>query len=446
MKANLSEAKKRDEKQVYCPNLDQNEPSVRAVVPFPESTEQQERGPKTHPKTSADYWRDKVAPRPGAKNGLLQFRLTHAGRTAWVNLKTSNKAEAARTARDLWVTCQSKGLTATLAAFSPKDPAKAPEIATVGEYIEAAAKLATVRATTLRSYESAFFRLAGAVRGIASKSDKQADRIAWRQKVSRLRLDQIPPASVRSFFAAELAEAAKAGENAKDRRAHTIASDLRDARALFSKVILRDLPKTIVLPPELPFSGIPAGATTRRFVSTVDPRKLYAAAKALKTDTRCAFDLLLVAGLRRGEADSLTWKSINLDAGTLTVETTEFFRPKSRESHRVVPLPADFVTRLRARKGSAPDSACVLDGLPLAPLGKIYRYRASGWGPLTEWLKSQGIADRTPLHTLRKMSGSFVYQVGGLEAARRHLGHRDISTTAASYLAGGAVTVNLGKP
>jgi len=446
MKANLSVGEMKREKLNSCPNLVQKASLDKAVVPFPKTAERPDKPAKNLPKTSADFWRDKVAPRAGAKNQLLQFRLTHAGRTAWVNLRTSNRTEAARLARDLWVSCQAKGLSAALAEFAPKDAAKAPAVATVGEYAAAAGNLATVRATTLKAYESAFFRLVGAVRGIVSKSDKHADRKLWREKVGRVRLDQITPAGVRAYQAAEMAAAARAGEATKDRRAHTLASDLRDARALFSKAILRDLPKTIVLPAELPFSGMPAAATTRRFVATVDPRKLYAAAKSLDPDTRCAFDLLLVAGLRRGEADSLTWASVNLEASTLTVETTEFFRPKSKESHRVVPLPADFVVRLRQRKGSSPDSECVLKGLPLAPAGEFYRYRASAWGPLTAWLKSQGITDRTPLHALRKMSGSFVYSVGGLEAARRHLGHRDITTTAASYLAGGAVTVNLGQP
>jgi hypothetical protein len=44
---------------------------------------------------------------------------------------------------------------------------------------------------------------------------------------------------------------------------------------------------------------------------------------------------------------------------------------------------------------------------------------------------------------LRKMSGSLIYATAGIEAARRHLGHRDISTTAASYLQSGAATVDL---
>ena len=44
------------------------------------------------------------------------------------------------------------------------------------------------------------------------------------------------------------------------------------------------------------------------------------------------------------------------------------------------------------------------------------------------------------------MSGSWVYSMAGLEAARRHLGHATVATTAASYLAGGAVVVDFAAP
>jgi integrase len=44
------------------------------------------------------------------------------------------------------------------------------------------------------------------------------------------------------------------------------------------------------------------------------------------------------------------------------------------------------------------------------------------------------VTDATPLHSLRKHAGSLVYDAGGIEAARRFLGHKKIATTSASYL------------
>ena len=448
MRTKPSEAKKRVVSLESCPNLVQ-QTQLDKITAFPNLAEKTAKSDTTRAKTDFSFWKSKVAPRihgNGTKTLLLYFRLTHGGRTQWVNLNTANQGEAARRARNLWVACQSKGLTAALADFAPKDAPRAPAVVTLADYLAAARPIAAVRTTTLHAYESAIFRLVGAVRGIELKSLHRAVVATWREKVGRVRLDQITPATVRAYCAAEVATAARAGETAKDRRAHTLASDVRDAKALFSKAILRDLPKSVLLPPELPFASITAGATTRRFVATVDPRTLYLAADKLDADTRTAFDLLLVVGLRRGEADALTWQSLDLVAGLLTVGTTEVFRPKSKESHRTVPLPADLVARLRARRAAAPSAVCVLEGQPLKTTGKTYHYRAKAWVALTTWLKTQGITDRTPLHTLRKMSGSWVYSMAGLEAARRHLGHATVATTAASYLAGGAVVVDFAAP
>jgi integrase len=448
MRTKSNEAKKSVVNLKSCPLLVHQTP-VDKITVFPNLLETNAESDAVHAKTEIAFWKNRVAPRilkGGTKTSLLYFRLTHGGRTQWVNLNTANQGEAARRARNLWVACQSKGLTAALADFAPKDAPRALAVVTLADYLAAARPIATVRTTTLHAYESAIFRLVGAVRDIELKSSHRAVVATWREKVGRVRLDQITPTTVRAYLAAELATAARSGETAKDRRAHTLASDVRDAKALFSKAILRDLPKSVLLPPELPFAGVTSGATTRRFVPTIDPHTLYLAAGNLDADTRTAFDLLLLAGLRRGEADALTWQSLDLVAGLLTVGTTEFFRPKSKESHRTVPLPADLVARLRALHTESPSAVCVLEGQPLKTAGKTYHYRAKAWDALTKWLKTQGITDRTPLHTLRKMSGSWVYSRAGLEAARRHLGHATVATTAASYLAGGAVVVDFAAP
>jgi integrase len=117
-------------------------------------------------------------------------------------------------------------------------------------------------------------------------------------------------------------------------------------------------------------------------------------------------------------------------------------RPKARESYRTVPLPVDAVERIKERRAQLPNASFVLEGRKTRPPRKpsrekrsTYEYRAKAWVPLTQWLSEKGVTDLTPLHSLRKMSGSFIYAVAGLEAARLHLGHRDISTTARSYLA-----------
>lgn len=395
-------------------------------------------------KSSVDYWKVRVRPRT-LKNGAitpeLYLRLKEGGRDAWFSLATANRAEAARQARDIWQSVQVKGLDVVLAELRPAT--RAARVSSVVEYITAAKKLATARPRTVAEYEASLRRVVAGVRGIKAKSDKHADRADWHAKINAIRLDQIAPADVRTWIKGELAEAAKKGEDNKERREHTLASHIRDARALFSEEIVAEVKKKLVLPAELPFAGIPAAATTRRFRSKVDPRKLYAASAALDPDNRTAFDLLLCGGLRRGEADLLPWAHVDLAAGTVRVDVTEFFTPKSKESFRTVPLPRDVIVRLKARRRAAPSDVLVLNGSkPRPPAERGYEYRASAWGKLPAWLHKQGLVDRTPLHSLRKLSGSFIYATAGLEAARQHLGHRDITTTARSYLQSNTATVD----
>lgn len=66
--------------------------------------------------------------------------------------------------------------------------------------------------------------------------------------------------------------------------------------------------------------------------------------------------------------------------------------------------------------------------------------RMHGNGP---WLRPQGVESPSPIHELRKHYGSFINEAGGLEAARRHLGHKNVATTSASYVQARTATVDL---
>jgi hypothetical protein len=45
-----------------------------------------------------------------------------------------------------------------------------------------------------------------------------------------------------------------------------------------------------------------------------------------------------MAGLRRNEIDKLPWTAFRFDEGVIHIQTTEYFRPKSRESENDVPV------------------------------------------------------------------------------------------------------------
>ena len=409
----------------------------------------EEEGGKTTraAKSSVEYWKARVRPRTlkdGTQTPEWYLRLKQAGRDAWINLYTANRAEAAAKARDYWQSVQVKGLEAVLAERRPS--ARPAQVCTVGDYIAAARIVSTTRSRTFGQYEAALRRVVAGVAKIKGTSARFAagssDNKAWRAKIDGTRLDSLTPSAVKAWQKVQIDAAPD--EAARAARSHSVASHVRNARALFSVDLLAELRKSLTLPAELPFAGVPVASTTRRFESKVDPRALYTAAReSLSADTYTAFLLLLIAGLRRGEADLLPWANVDLKAGTVRIETTKWFTPKSRESTRAVPLPADVVKFLAKRRSTTPDAEFVLEGMEPRAAGRGYQYRAEAWEPLTAWLRTNGVKTLTPLHSLRKMSGSLVYAKAGIEAARRHLGHRDISTTAASYLQSGVATIDL---
>ena len=51
-----------------------------------------------------------------------------------------------------------------------------------------------------------------------------------------------------------------------------------------------------------------------------------------------------------------------------------------------------------------------------------------------EWLRGKGVRQQKAIHALRKESGSLIASNFGIEAARQHLGHRDIRTTSSHYV------------
>jgi integrase len=258
-------------------------------------------------------------------------------------------------------------------------------------------------------------------------------------------LDVLAPAKVEAWRKAYIAAAAD--EVARIARKNTTAALIRNARGFFTPALVKLIGERISLPNPLPLSGLATGSSTRRFKSTVDPRKLYAAALAeLSGDELTAFLLCIVAGLRKGEADMLPWDHVDLDGALVTVAPTKWFLPKTEESQRSTPVPPDVVAHLRARHAENPAAEFVLSGLDPTKKRDAKVYRCACWKTLAAWLRTKGFASPNPIHELRKLSGSLVNSVAGLEAARRHLGHRNIATTAASYVTGSAAIVNLAAP
>ena len=121
-------------------------------------------------------------------------------------------------------------------------------------------------------------------------------------------------------------------------------------------------------------------------------------------------------------------------ASAIHVRRTAYFEPKTEESQRVVDLAPFAVNVIRSfKEGSR--SEFVLEGSEPYPSATYDYYRCDRtWRDLHDWLHSKGIRQRKAIHALRKESGSLVASASGIEAARQHLGHRDIHTTSAHYV------------
>ena len=425
-------------------------PDSSAVISFPSPPEHPERRDKRDKTTiragrdSQAYWKTKVKPRVvrGQPTPELYCRLFEGKREAWICCDSSNRGIAADKARNYYLRMKAIGLPALLAELRPD--IRPDRVCTVGEYLAAARPFAKARPRVFDQYAAALRRVFALVLDLEGPAErfyaKGEAAAAWRAKLDNLRLDAITPQDVEKWRVAFVnAEADHAKRKA---RAVSVSTYLRNAKGAFARKILAQVAPAegkaaVCLPSPLPLAGLTAPATSRRFRPQVKALDLYNAALrdfADKPDTLCAALLLLTGGLRRGEADLLEWSNVNLADGKITITATEFFTPKTDEGDRLVKLPPDVATLLRARRKGRRDAVFVLDGPAPKNSAKGYEYRADAGPVLTAWLRAQGVTDATPLHSLRKHAGSLVYDAGGIEAARRFLGHKKIATTSASYL------------
>lgn len=422
--------------------------AIKGVENEKKGTQRGHTSPGRLAKTSSDYWKTKVRPRliRGTPTPELYVRFKEAGHDAWISLDSANRATAATKARDYWVRMKAIGLPALLAELRPDE--RPAHVATVAEVIEAASKLATVRVGSFAGYAKRLRQLAGEIAKV--KKPKNAlsrnapEALAWKAATGAVRVDVFTPAAVNRWRAQRIV-AANADPQKRRRATITADSVIRLARAVFSKDNLdAGLGKAVNLPDPLPFAGVSYGPSTKRFVSPVDPSRLFAAARVeLREHPQqfLAFSLCLLAGLRRSEADVLTWGQVDLGRGVIRIHATDYFEPKSEDATREIELDDPVVEILRRAKGDSPDPVFVLKGGEYRAQTSSYKtYRADAaphrtWQGLIAWLGTKGVNETMPIHVLRKLAGSLVFQAHGIEQARGFLGHGDVSTTSRSYIA-----------
>lgn len=399
---------------------------------------------RSYSKSDARYW---LTPGRLFKNhDAVDYscRFSFKGRRVHVCLNTPNQREAARKAADLYAKIVSEGVEAGLADYRPGDSPENSSCSTVGDAIEAASRLSSVRPQTLKVYAQAFRCLVAEIKGItsANKNDfGKGGTEAWRQEVDAVKLDSFTSADVVAWKNERIRS--RGDDPLTKKQATTTANAIiRNARGLFGRKILPFLGQAITLPDPLPLQGVPLEKSgSSRYISKIDPFAILARAKEeLAGSEPEAFKVLvlaLVCGLRRGEIDSLLWRAFDFPNSVLKIETSEYHQLKSDDSSGVIDLDADTKALFQRYRNEDPTALFVISS-PVDPklvgTEKGPRYRCNQeFAVLIKWLKQQGVNTQKPIHTLRKEIGSIIASEHGIFAASRYLRHSDIQITAAVY-------------
>lgn len=402
-------------------------------------------------KSHQDYWRQRVKQRcykagDGELRQIpeLQVRMFFLRREAWFNLETVNQSAAAAKARDIYLSLVSKGWEATLAKYKPS-PVSGLDVCTVGQFLSEVAMRSHLKPKTFARYAVKMRKMVSDIsnleEGLKSKEKRAkydyatGGRNAWLARIDSQRIDVLSPSSVQNWRNGYIA---KSGHDHVVRKSaeRSAASYIRCVRALFTSDIVSALRVKL---PANPFNGVKLrDPGPQRYHSDINPQWLLACATrelaSAKPQEFLAFILCFWAGLRRKEADLLTWEQVDFGAGGIHVRRTAHFEPKTEDSQRVVDVPAaamDVLQRFKTDNGGV----FVLAGADPRNSSTYDYYRCDAtWRRLIEWLRSKGVTDLKAIHSLRKESGSLIASAFGIEAARQHLGHRDIRTTSSHYV------------
>lgn len=392
-------------------------------------------------KTSQAYWLDRLRKQVGNYGAQVQFK----GERHYLTF-TQDKHDSAKKAGKAYGRLLAEGWDAVLAEYGRIDrtPKSDKIAATVGNYIDAAQAVAKVKERTFRDYCRALRMIVSEI----AETERNASRFSakgakkWRSAVDDIELAEITPGRIAAWQKSRLSNA---GDDSRKQRSAKVSADtyLRQAASLFGSRILPHVSETVETPVPAPFAGAKAfGAQSMRYKSAIDPEiVLKRAMKELASEPLKILTLALAAGLRAGEIDGLRWAQVDLEAGEISIETTETFSAKTEDSLGTVELDPDFVAILRGWKAKA-KGPFVVDSVAKTRPKWRDAYRANEhFQTVYKWLRNleivgeKPLADSSkPLHTLRKEAGSLVNQRHGLAAASEFLRHSDTGITGRFYV------------
>jgi len=298
-----------------------------------------------------------------------------------------------------------------------------------------------VRATTFTTYERKFRFLVSRIKAVeATKARYDYVKLGsnkWREKINSVPLSDITPELVMQWRVNYINEAGTDPLKQNGAR-QTAASILRNAKALFSPRLLRNL--SLKLPSPLPLQGVELGKRPRtRYKSKVNaPLLVKLAHDELKEQQPELFKVFLLAigaGLRRNEVDKLTWKQFNWEKGTISIEPTEYGSVKTEASEEEIDIGKDMIVFFKKCFEKSTSEFVISSAVEVGRPKHWNHYRCDRhFKDLIEWLRTKNVDARTPLHTLRKEFGSLINQQFGIFAASAALRHSSITITREHYV------------
>ena len=412
-------------------------------------------------KNTASYWQDRLF-KPvtrGIESPHYSMQVAYKGKRMAFTLGGSNKEAAAAKAASIYRDLLTLGVEGTLAKHRPQKT-KAEKIATVGEWITAAREVSEVNDSTFNQYAASLRKITGDILAVkktkARFGPKAGGAAKYRAAIDDASLEVLTLPAIQKWRLTYVKQAKNPAEESS--RMTSCNSTIRQARALFSGVIVHYLPE-LRLPSPRPFE-VPADLKkakgrgnplfyprqNSRYLSKIDPKELLRKAEEelLPTEPAAFLAMLLAlgAGLRRGEIDGLKWSQIDFKKGIIRVEVTESAGLKTQDSQGEVDIDEQMAAILQGHKAKM--RAKERDFVIIAESRKEQRRGPHTWGQhyranaafdvLNAWLRRNGVTAKKPIHELRKELGALITQEHGIYAASRALRHSTVATTAAHYV------------
>jgi hypothetical protein len=337
--------------------------------------------------------------------------------------KRVNKAEAAIAAKEIYEHLQEHGMEATLKAYGDNPAPGA--VTTIGDLIAKVEKNWLKQPRTFQDYCTSLRRVVAEVKNVS------------RENADTVKIADLKHGEIAEWQAGYIKQAGKSP--AKKGAAETSSNSiLRGCKALFGTRLLERL-ELSDLPNPFQKIRLPNNRDHRFQKGGVDASKLLEQAVAELADTDLevfkTIVLALTLGLRRNEIDKCEFSMFNLEAGTLSVDNSEYLHVKSERSRGVVELEPELIPLIRGWQAKATGTFVLESEVKPKPESKYQHYRCQEtFARGTAWLRSKGVKSNEPLHFCRKLYGSLICDKHGIYAASRALRHADISETSRHYV------------